>query len=238
MRVAPTKAPAPCEATFWDMKRIAIVLTSHEDLGSTGKKTGFYLPEAAHAWKVFRDAGYDVVFVSPKGGEAPLDPNGRDRQDAANAAFLDDPIVQHGVKHTFKADELRGSGLAAIFFAGGHGTMWDFRDDAKLAELARDVRAAGGVISAVCHGPAALVGLGVVVDQPVTGFSNAEEDAVGLTKVVPFLLEDALVKEGGRYSKSDKPFDAHVVVGKNLVTGQNPASTKGVAEAVVKMLKG
>jgi putative intracellular protease/amidase len=221
------------------MKRIAIVLTSHEDLGSTGKKTGYYLPEAAHAWKVFRDAGYDVAFVSPKGGEAPLDPNGRDREDAANAAFLDDPIVQHGVKHTFRPEELRGGALAAIFFAGGHGTMWDFRGDAKLAELARDVRAAGGVISAVCHGPAALVDLGVVVgDQPVTGFSNAEEDAVGLTKVVPFLLEDALVNAGGRYTKSSKPFDAHVVIGKNLVTGQNPASTKGVAEAVVKMLKG
>ena len=220
------------------MKRIAIVLTSHEDLGSTGKKTGFYLPEAAHAWKVFRDAGYDVVFVSPKGGEAPLDPNGRDREDKANAAFLDDPIVQHGVKHTFRPDELRGSGLAAIFFAGGHGTMWDFRGDAKLAELARDVRSAGGVISAVCHGPAALVDLGVVQDQPVTGFSNAEEDAVGLTNVVPFLLEDALVKAGGRYSKGAKPFDAHVAIGKNLVTGQNPASTKGVAEAVVKMLAG
>jgi len=220
------------------MKRIAIVLTSHEDLGTTGKKTGFYLPEAAHAWKVFRDAGHDVVFVSPKGGQAPLDPNGRDREDVANASFLDDPTVQESVKHTLRPDELRGSDLAAIFFAGGHGTMWDFRGDAKLAQLARDVHTTGGVISAVCHGPAALVDLDVVRDQPVTGFSNAEEEAVELTKVVPFLLEDALVAAGGRYSKAEKPFEAHVVVGKNLVTGQNPASTKGVAAAVVKMLKG
>jgi len=220
------------------MKRIAIVLTSHEDLGSTGKKTGYYLPEAAHAWKVFRDAGYDVVFVSPKGGEAPLDPNGRDREDAANAAFLDDPTVKNAVKNTARPEDVRGGELAAIFFAGGHGTMWDFRGDAKLAALAKDVRAAGGVISAVCHGPAALVDLGVVAEEPVTGFSNNEEEAVGLTKVVPFLLEDALVKAGGHYSKSEKPFDAHVAIGKNLVTGQNPASTKGVAEAVVKMLRG
>jgi putative intracellular protease/amidase len=222
-------------------KRIAIVLTSHAELGSTGKRTGYYLPEAAHAWRVFRDAGHDVVFVSPRGGAAPLDPGGQDRDDAANAAFLDDPVVQHGVRHTFQPDDLRGERLAAVFFAGGHGTMWDFRGDAGLARLATDCARAGGVIAAVCHGPAALVdleldGKKLVADQPVTGFSNAEEAAVDLTTVVPFLLEDALVAAGGRYSKADKPFDAHVAIGKNLVTGQNPASTKGVAEAIVKLL--
>ena len=218
------------------MKRIAIVLTSHDQLGSTGKATGYYLPEAAHAWAVFRAAGHDVVFVSPKGGAAPLDPNGRDRGDAANAQFLDDPIVQHGVAHTFRPDELRGEALAAIFFAGGHGTMWDFRGDRALAQLASDVAKAGGVVSAVCHGPAALVELGLVSGQPITGFSNEEEAAVELTKIVPFLLEDALRAAGGKYSKAAEPFGAHVVVGKRLVTGQNPASTKGVAEAVVKLL--
>lgn len=224
------------------MKRIAIVLTSHKDLGSTGKLTGYYLPEAAHAWAVFRAAGHDVVFVSPKGGEAPLDPNGRDRTDAANAQFLDDPIVQHSVKHTFRPAELRGEALAAIFFAGGHGTMWDFRQDKPTAELATAVATAGGVVGAVCHGPAALVDLEVggkklVADQPVTGFSNSEEEAVGLTKVVPFLLEDALRASGGRYSKAPENFSPHVVVGRQLVTGQNPASTRGVAEAIVKLLE-
>ena len=223
------------------MKRIAIVLTSHDKLGSTGKATGYYLPEAAHAWAVFRDAGYDVVFVSPKGGAAPLDPNGRDRADAANARFLDDPIVQHGVTHTFAPHELRGDALAAIFFAGGHGTMWDFRGDAQLAALATSVARAGGVVAAVCHGPAALVDLEVdgkklVADQPVTGFSNDEEAAVKLTDVVPFLLEDALRAAGGRYSKAE-PFAEHVVIARNLVTGQNPASTRGVAEGVVKLLR-
>ncbi|HUJ63449.1 MAG TPA: type 1 glutamine amidotransferase domain-containing protein [Kofleriaceae bacterium] len=222
------------------MKRIAIVLTSHSQLGGTGKQTGYYLPEAAHAWGVFRAAGHDVVFVSPKGGAAPLDPSGRDRGDADNARFLDDPIVQHGVAHTFRPDELRGEALAAVFFAGGHGTMWDFRGDAALARLARDVAKAGGVVSAVCHGPAALVELEVegkrmIADQPVTGFSNAEEQAVGLSDVVPFLLEDALRAAGGRYAAAAN-FAAHVVVGRNLVTGQNPASTRGVAEAVVKLL--
>ena len=221
-------------------KRIAIVLTSHAELGATGKRTGYYLPEAAHAWRVFRDAGHDVVFVSPRGGAAPLDPGGQDRSDAANAAFLDDAVVQHAVRHTFQPDDLRGERLAAVFFAGGHGTMWDFRDPA-LARLATDCARADGVISAVCHGPAALVdleldGKKLVADQPVTGFSNAEEAAVELTNVVPFLLEDALIAAGGKYSKADKPFAAHVAVGRSLVTGQNPASTKGVAEAVVKLL--
>ena len=159
------------------MKRIAIVLTSHAELGKTGKPTGYYLPEAAHAWRVFTDAGFDVVFVSPRGGAAPLDPGGQDRGDAANKAFLDDPVVQHGVRHTFRPDDLRGEHLSAIFFAGGHGTMWDFREDKALARLATDAARAGAVISAVCHGPAALVdleldGKKLVADQPVTGFSN------------------------------------------------------------------
>jgi putative intracellular protease/amidase len=223
-----------------DMKRIAIVVTSHSQLGSTGKETGYYLPEAAHAWAVFEAAGHAVVFVSPKGGAAPLDPGGRDRSDAANAKFLDDPVVQHGVTHTFRPEELRGEHLAAVFFAGGHGTMWDFRE-ARLAQLATDCARAGGVVSAVCHGPAALVdleldGKKLVADQPVTGFSNAEEEAMQLTNVVPFLLEDALTASGGRYAKATKNFEPHVEVGRNLVTGQNPASTKGVAEAVVKLL--
>jgi putative intracellular protease/amidase len=218
------------------MKRIAIVLTSHDTLGATGKRTGYYLPEAAHAWKVFRDAGHDVVFVSPEGGAAPIDPGGQDRADAANAAFLDDPVVQHGVRHTFRPDALRGEALAAIFFAGGHGTMWDFRGDAALAELTRAIAKSGGVVSAVCHGPAALVDLGLVDGKQVAGFSNAEEEAVGLTQVVPFLLEDALRAAGGRYTKAAANFGAHVVVDGRLVTGQNPASTRGVAEAVVALL--
>jgi len=223
------------------MKRIAIVLTSHAELGTTGRPTGYYLPEAAHAWHVFRDAGYDVVFVSPKGGAAPIDPGGQDRSDPASAAFLDDPVVVHGVANTFRPDDLRGDKLAAIFFAGGHGTMWDFRGDAGLARLAADVARAGGVVSAVCHGPAALVDLEVdgrklVAGQAVTGFSNAEETAVELTRVVPFLLEDALTAAGGRYTKAAANFAPHVAVGRRLVTGQNPASTRGVAEAVVKLL--
>jgi len=223
------------------MARIAIVLTSHDQLGSTGKSTGYYLPEAAHAWRVFRDAGHDVVFVSPKGGAAPLDPSSRDRNDPVNAQFLDDPDVQRAVSTTLRPTDVTPSDLAAIFFAGGHGTMWDFRGHPELSRLATDVARTGGVVSAVCHGPAALIdleldGRKLVADQPVTGFSNDEEAAVGLTSVVPFLLEDALRASGGRYSKAATNFGAHVAVGTNLVTGQNPASTKGVAEAVTKLL--
>jgi putative intracellular protease/amidase len=220
--------------------RIAIVLTSHDQLGNTGKQTGFYLPEAAHAWEVFVAAGKDVVFVSPAGGKAPLDPGGQDRKDAGNARFLDDAVVQHAVAHTFRPEELVGAELAAIYFAGGHGTMWDFRD-ARLARLATDVYRAGGVVSAVCHGPAALLDLEIdgrplIAGQPVAGFSNAEEKLAELDRVVPYLLEDELVARGGRYSKA-APWAAHVEVGERLVTGQNPASTRGVAEAVVALVK-
>jgi len=222
--------------------RIAIVLTSHADLGGTGKKTGYYLPEASHAYEVFARAGFEVTFVSPKGGAAPLDPGGQDRKDDANAKFLDDAIVQHGVHHTYRPAELNATELAAVFFAGGHGTMWDLRDDRGVVKLVEDVYRSGGVVSAVCHGPAALVdakidGKPLVADHALTAFSDAEEEAVGLTKVVPFLLERALVEKGAKYSKADKPFGAHVVTSGRLVTGQNPASTKGVAEAVVKILR-
>ncbi|HWU88943.1 MAG TPA: type 1 glutamine amidotransferase domain-containing protein [Kofleriaceae bacterium] len=225
------------------MASVAIVLTSHAQLGSTGKATGYYLPEAAHAWRVFRDAGHEVVFVSPKGGAAPLDPGGQDRADPVNAHFLDDPDVQHAVRNTLRPGDVQPDRFAAIYFAGGHGTMWDFRNDPGLAQLTTDIARAGGVVSAVCHGPSALLNLRFdgrpfISYQPVTGFSNDEEAAVGLTSVVPFLLEDALRAAGGRYSKAEKNFAPHVVVGTNLVTGQNPASSKGVAEAVVKLVAG
>ncbi|HTJ41227.1 MAG TPA: type 1 glutamine amidotransferase domain-containing protein [Kofleriaceae bacterium] len=211
--------------------RVAIVLTNHAELGTTGKKTGYYLPEAAHAWDVFTRAGYEVVFVSARGGEAPLDPGGRDPNDEASVRFLADPRVQAQTKETKRPDEIDPRELAAIYFAGGHGTMWDFRD-AKLGALTAAARDAGAVISAVCHGPAALVDQPWISDQPVAAFSNAEEKLVELDRIVPFLLEDALAKAGARYSKA-APWAAHVVVGDRLVTGQNPASSKGVAEAVV-----
>jgi putative intracellular protease/amidase len=153
--------------------------------------------------------------------------------------FLDDPGVQRAVAHTLRPDELDGASLAAIYFAGGHGTMWDFRDP-RLAALAAATWRAGGVVSAVCHGPAALVdveidGRALVADQPIAAFSNVEERLVELDRVVPFLLEDALVARGARYA-SGAPWAAHVAVGDRLVTGQNPASTRGVAEAVVRLL--
>ncbi|MCE9580436.1 MAG: type 1 glutamine amidotransferase domain-containing protein [Deltaproteobacteria bacterium] len=221
--------------------RLAIVLTSHDQLGTTGKKTGYYLPEAAHAWAVFTAAGHEVVFVSPRGGAAPLDPGGQDRADADNARFLDDPAVRAAVAATQRAEAIDPASLGAVFFAGGHGTMWDFRAPA-LAALAAGVWTRGGIVAAVCHGPAALVdvevaGRPLVAGQPVTGFSNLEEEAVGLTGVVPYLLEDVLVARGGRYSRADAPWAAHVAIGERLVTGQNPASTRGVAEAVVRGLR-
>jgi putative intracellular protease/amidase len=222
--------------------RIAVVLTSHAQLGATGKATGYYLPEASHAYEVFAQSGHELVFVSPRGGAAPLDPGGQDRDDPANVRFLEDPILRYLVAHTFRPEELAGGELAAVYFAGGHGTMWDFRGNAALARLALDSYRGGGVVAAVCHGPAALVDLEIdgkplIADQPVTGFSNDEEDAVNLSGVVPFLLEDVLRSRGGVYEKAEGPWQAHVAVGRRLVTGQNPASTRKVAEAVVRQLR-
>ena len=222
--------------------RIAIVLTSHAQLGDTGKATGYYLPEASHAYEVFTAAGHEVVFVSPKGGAAPLDPGGQDRHDPANVRFLEDPAIRYLVAHTFRPQELAGGELAAVYFAGGHGTMWDFRGSASLARLAIDCYRHGGVVSAVCHGPSALVDLEIdgrplIVDQPVTGFSNAEENAVGLAGVVPFLLEDVLRARGGHFEIAEGPWQPHVAVASRLVTGQNPASSRGVAEAVIRQLR-
>ena len=214
--------------------RIAIVLTSHAQLGATGKATGYYLPEAAHAWDVFTRAGHEVVFVSPRGGAAPLDPGGRDPDDAASVRFLADAKVQAATAATRRPDEIDPTALAAIYFAGGHGTMWDFRDP-SLARWTDAAWKAGAIVSAVCHGPAALVDQPWIAGQPIAAFSNAEEKLAELDRVVPFLLEDALVAKGATYTKA-APWAAHVVTGLRLVTGQNPASSKGVAEAVVRLL--
>ncbi|WNZ22634.1 type 1 glutamine amidotransferase domain-containing protein [Leptolyngbya sp. NK1-12] len=220
-------------------QKILIVLTSHDTLGNTGKETGFYLPEVSHPVDVFERAGLIVEYVSPKGGKAPM--IGIDRTDPLNAEFLDNPSKMAQVENTLHPTQVNPSEYAAIFYAGGHGTMWDFPDNQELAEVAARIYAQGGIVGAVCHGPAALVNVQLanrdylVAGKVVAGFTNEEEVEVGLADVVPFLLEDKLKERGALIEKAPN-FQAKVVVSERLVTGQNPASAAGVAEQMVRLL--
>jgi putative intracellular protease/amidase len=220
--------------------KILIVLTSHNSLGNTGKETGFYLPEVSHPEAVFTDAGFVVDYVSPKGGKAPM--IGIDLQDSVNKAFLDNPDKVKQVENTLTPKQVRPSEYSAIFYAGGHGTMWDFPNNQELADIAKAIYESGGVVGAVCHGPAGLVNIKLsggeylVTGKTVSCFTNEEETAVELTDIVPFSLEDKLTKLGAVVEKAPN-FEAKVIASQRLVTGQNPASSMGVAQEIVKLLK-
>jgi len=218
--------------------RVLVAVTSHAEKGSTHEPTGAYLAEISHPYAVLREAGFTVDFVSPAGGRVPLD--GVDRKDPVNAAFLDDPKALAHLHESLRSSEATSAGYDAIFFAGGHGTMWDFPDDAGLQKLAAEIYTRGGAVAAVCHGPAGLVNLKVdgaylVAGKDVAAFTNEEERAVGLEKVVPFLLADRLTERGARHQPGP-PWKEKVVVSERLVTGQNPASAPGVARALVGVL--
>jgi uncharacterized protein (TIGR02246 family) len=219
--------------------KILVALTSHGRLGSTGRATGFYVSEVAHPWKVFTDAGYTVDLVSTRGGEPPRD--GEDRTDPVQDEFLDDPRIATQLADTPRPDEMDAAQYDAVLFAGGHGTMWDFPNSAPLATLARDIYERGGVVGAVCHGPAALVnvvlsdGSHLVDGRTVAAFTNSEERAVGLTAVVPFALQTRLTELGARHSAAPD-FQPWVIRDGRLVTGQNPASARGVAVAMLAAL--
>jgi putative intracellular protease/amidase len=219
--------------------RILFVLTSHATLGTTGRSTGWYLSEAAHPYAVLQSAGFDIDFASPAGGPAPMD--GINRSDAANAAFLDDSVAMAKVTNTHRLADVDPSNYVAVYVVGGHGTMWDLPDNAALATIISRVYAAGGSVGAVCHGVAALVnvraedGSYLVTSKDVSAFTNAEEEAVGLTNEVPFLLETRL-RERGAEMRLAANFAPIVSVSERLVTGQNPASARGVGEALVASL--
>jgi len=221
-------------------QRILLALTSHADLGRV-RATGYYLPEAAHPWQIFSEAGYSVEFASTAGGEPPVD--GVDLTDPVQRAFTDDPQVQAALRTTPRLADVRPEDYDAVLFAGGHGTMWDFPGDHGVGLVGRAVYEAGGIVAAVCHGPAALVGITLSDGRPlvegkqVASFTDAEEAAVGLTEVVPFLLQSRLEQLGAKHSGAPN-FQAHVVTDERLVTGQNPASAAGVAHAVLAALGG
>lgn len=227
-----------------DKKPILLVLTNHAKLGETGKLTGFFLSEASHPWEVFSKAGYPVTLASPLGGFAPLDPKSYDLKDASNEMFwkkfgsgdaADDTL---GVKETSALKDVKPEDYSAVFYAGGHGTMWDFRGNKDVQRVTAGVFENGGAVGAVCHGPAALIdvtlkdGTPLVKGKKVAAFTNAEEEAVGLTKVVPYLLQTDLEKAGALHMPGEN-FGEQAVVDGRLATGQNPASAKKAAELLI-----
>lgn len=223
--------------------KILMVLTSHGELGDTGRKTGFWLEEFAAPYYVFKDAGAQVVVASPKGGQPPLDPKSdqADAQTKATERFRKDGEAQALLASTSKLSEAAAGSFDAVFYPGGHGPLWDLVEDRDSNRLIERLYAAGKPVAAVCHGPAVFrhargpFGLPLVRGKAVTGFSDTEEAAAGLSDVVPFLVEDMLKRKGGIYSKK-ADWQPHVVTDANVVTGQNPASSAAAAKAVLALL--
>jgi len=222
-------------------RHAVIVLTNHGELGHTGEPTGCYLPEAAHPWKVLTEAGFSVTFASPRGGAAPIDPASMDRTDEMNAAFLDDPEVRKALDHTLRLAEIKVEAVDALVFAGGHGTMWDLPSNKVVGDAIVGVHEAGGVVAAVCHGPACFVGVvdgsgrPFVKGRKLAAFTNAEERAVQKDAIVPFMLETRL-RELGADVVTAPNFQEQVVVDGRLVTGQNPASAEKMGHEIVRLV--
>jgi putative intracellular protease/amidase len=223
--------------------KILMVLTSHDKLGDTGRKTGFWLEEFAAPYYVFKDVGAEVTLASPKGGQPPLDPSSdaEDAQTEATKRFKDDDAAQKALAHTAVLADMKADGFDAIFYPGGHGPLWDLAEDGDSRRLIENFSASDKPIGAVCHAPAVFRhtegkdGKPLVSGKQVTGFTNSEEQGVGLTDVVPFLIEDMLRENGGDYRKGDD-WASFVLVDGKLVTGQNPASSEEAAHKLLELL--
>ena len=224
--------------------KVLIVLTSHDLLGDTGKKTGFWLEEFAAPYYVFKDAGADITLASPLGGQPPLDPksDAPDAQTDATRRFRADKEAVQALAATKKMSSLRADDFDAVFYPGGHGPLWDLAESSDSKALIESMLAAGKPVAAVCHAPGVLRhvkaadGTPLVKGKRVTGFANSEEAAVGLTDVVPFLVEDMLKAAGGIYSKG-ADWQSHIVTDGLLVTGQNPGSSAAGAQALLQLLE-
>jgi putative intracellular protease/amidase len=224
-------------------QKILMVLTSHSELGNTGEKTGFWVEEFAAPYYVFLDAGADITLTSPKGGQPPIDPKSElpDFQTDATHRFDDDKVTQAKLAETVKLSEINAADYDAVFYPGGHGPLWDLTDNTTSIALIETFLKEEKPVAAVCHASAAFLnvndstGESIVKGRAITGFSNTEEDAVQLTNVVPFLLEDELVKKGGNYQKVDD-WNAFAVQDGLVITGQNPASSVAAAEKVIAHL--
>ncbi len=223
--------------------KVLMVLTSHETLGNTGRKTGFWLEELAAPYYAFKDAGADITLASPKGGQPPLDPKSDEPmfQTELTARFKEDADANAQLAQTVRLDSVDQRDFDTVFYPGGHGPMWDLAEDVNSIRLIESFIAAGKTIALVCHAPGVLRhvknadGSPFVRGRYVTGFTNTEEEGVGLTKVVPFLVEDELVSQGAVFSKV-KDWGVHTVVDGRLITGQNPASSGEAAEALIAAL--
>jgi len=224
--------------------KILMVLTSHDQLGDTGKKTGFWLEELAAPYYTFVDAGAEVVLASPAGGQPPLDPksNEPDAQTETTKRFEADEVAMQALANTHKLSEVLNQDFDAVFYPGGHGPLWDLATDKNSISLIEQTLQADKPVALVCHAPGVLrdvkdaEGRSIVEGKIVTGFSNTEEDGVGLTDIVPFLVEDMLKEKGGKYSKAED-WQVYVQQDGLLITGQNPASSAATAEALLKLLK-
>lgn len=224
--------------------KILIVLTSHAQLGNTGQKTGFWLEELAAPYYRFIDAGAQVSLASPAGGQPPLDPKSseKDAQTEATQRFESDDVAIRALSNTLPLSQMNINAYDAVFYPGGHGPLWDLANDLHSVHLIEQTLQAHKPVALVCHAPGVLgqvkdaAGTSIVAGKSVTGFSNSEEESVGLTDTVPFLVEDMLKEKGGNYSKAE---DWHVHVQQDglLITGQNPASSAATADALLKALK-
>jgi len=224
--------------------KILMVLTSHEELGDTGKKTGFWLEEFAAPYYVFKDAGAQVTLASPAGGQPPLDPTSdqADAQTDDTRRFKQDDEAQAQLAATQKLSQVQAEDFDAVFFPGGHGPLWDLADDPDSRRLIEGFASADRPVAAVCHGPAVFRdaqgpdGQPLVAGRRVTGFANSEEEAAGLTDVVPFLVQDMLTEKGGRYEKGED-WSSFVLQDGKLITGQNPASSAEAAKRLLEVLR-
>ena len=221
-----------------------MVLTSHSELGNTGKKTGFWVEEFAAPYYALKDARASITIASPKGGQPPIDPTSTEpaNQTEATHRFDKDAALKALLAHTTKISEVSANDFDAVFYPGGHGPLWDLTNDKDSIELIENFWRDKKPVAAVCHAPSVLLhvmdeeNIPLLKNKKITGFTNTEEEAVGLTKIVPFLLEDELKSKGGIYSKKED-WASHVVSDGLLITGQNPASSKEAAEKLLQLLK-
>jgi len=224
--------------------KVLIVLTSHSELGNTGHKTGFWIEEFTSPYYALKDAGAEITLASPKGGQPPIDPKSAEpaNQTEATKRFDNDKGLQQLLANTKKLSEITADDFDAVFFPGGHGPLWDLTNDTNSIQLIQNFWKAKKPVAAVCHAPSVLLnvkdenGNPLVKGKNVTGFTNSEEEAVQLTKVVPFLLEDELKNKGGNYSKK-QDWSSYVVTDGLLITGQNPASSEAAAKQLIELLK-
>lgn len=223
-------------------KKVLFVLTSHDELGNTGEKTGFWTGELAAPYYALSDKGVDITLASPKGGLPPIDPKSEDpsSQTDATRRMDNDEVLKDKLKNTHKLSDVKSEDFDAVFYPGGHGPLWDLAEDKVSQQLIADFYTNEKPVAFVCHAPGVLKDVKIdgeylVNGKNVTGFTNSEEEAVQLTDVVPFLVEDMLKKNGGLYSKIED-WSPYAVVDGRLITGQNPASSEKVAEELLKLI--